>query len=489
MSHALALLRYVLITVSIALIPAWPDLMGHAPALVAASDSVQVIACNAHYLLLTGMFAGGVLLVALPRPVSEKPVPCALAAGLVGSTALALFYLGGAVAACAATVVTGVMVIALYASTFYLLAATADFRAISYVSACALALKALMLPFIGVAIPQAASQWAICLTPAASACLAALYGMLCNRAHVKLTEGEASPMKSYGRRTSAFMALLICVSSVVFAVARAGSNLQFWGSQNTLEPMGVVAALACTAIFLVICYSTFTCAPGDLMLRFMPCLLVQLIAYGLLWCGALPQVGVTEQVGISLFTTYTELYSHMYFFMVMFVGLSMLGTAGVRVHGAQWAVFSAALFAVLALGKTEPTVGRFLVVLALDAALALIFLLAHRVYGQEQVEAIKSVAASTATSSAREAGEPGRDQALTLAQAIERVCFRYRLSERERAVMELLVQGRSRAVIGEQLCLASGTVGTYVSRIYEKTRVHSKQELLTLVYDEVAGDA
>lgn len=487
MPHALALLRYVLITVSIALIPAWPDLMGHAPALVASSDSVQAVACNAHYLLLSGMFAGGVLLVAVPRPISERPVPCALAVGLVGSAGLALFCLGGPVVACMATVVTGVMVIALYASTFYLLAATADFRTISYVSACALALKALMLPFVGVTMPEAASRWVICLTPAASACLAVLYSMLCRRAHVKPTESETSPMKSYGRRTSAFMALLICVSSVVFAVARAGSNLQFWGSQNVLEPMGAVTALACTAIFLVICYSTFTCAPGDLMLRFMPCLLVQLIAYGLLWCGALPEFGVTGQAGISLFTTYTELYSHMYFFMVMFVGLSMLGTAGVRVHGAQWAVFSAALFVVLVLGKTEPTVGRFLVVLALDAALALIFLMAHHVYGQEQVEAIKSVAAS-ATSEPSETSGAGQGQTPTLVQAIEQVCFRYRLSERERAVMELLVQGRSRAVIGEQLGLASGTVGTYISRIYEKTRVHSKQELLTLVYDEVSGE-
>ena len=87
------------------------------------------------------------------------------------------------------------------------------------------------------------------------------------------------------------------------------------------------------------------------MLRFMPCLLVQLIAYGLLWCGALPEFGVTGQAGISLFTTYTELYSHMYFFMVMFVGLSMLGTAGVRVHGAQWAVFFGGTFCCAGPGK------------------------------------------------------------------------------------------------------------------------------------------
>lgn len=482
MSRVLVWVRYLLITMSIALIPAWPDLMGHAPALASQADSTQAIAGNAHFLLLLGMFVGGLLLVAAPRPISERPGLSALVAGGLGSAFLVVYGLGGAVVVSLATVATGVMVIFLYGSTFYLLAETANFRVISYVSAFALALKALLLPSVGVVLPQQVSFWVICATPALSAVLAAAYGAMCASANVRQSGGEASPMKSYGKRTSMFMAILICVSSVVFAVARASSNMQFWGSDNLLEPMSLVAAVSCTLIFLVICYATFTCAPGDLMLRFMPCLLVQLIAYGVLWCGALPELGVTG-VGVPLFTTYTELYSHMYFFMVMFVGLSMLGTAGVRVHGAQWAVFSAALFAVLALGLTDSTPGRFIVVLVLNACLASIFLVAHNVYGQDQVEAIKSVAEH------RPQGETdGVDsQASVLPRAIEDVSFRYGLSSRECEVLELLVQGRSRAYMADRLGLAGGTVGTYVSRIYDKVRVHSKQELLTVVYDEVAS--
>ena len=162
----------------------------------------------------------------------------------------------------------------------------------------------------------------------------------------------------------------------------------------------------------------------------------------------------------------------------------MLGTAGVRVHGAQWAVFSAALFAVLALGMTEPTPARFVVVLALNAVLAGIFLVAHKVYAQDQVEAIKAVSEHGPSTS----GGDGAETPSTLPQAIDNIARRYGLSEREHEVLELLVQGRSRAYIGERLSLASGTVGTYVSRIYEKVRVHSKQELLTIVYDEVATE-
>ena len=100
-----------------------------------------------------------------------------------------------------------------------------------------------------------------------------------------------------------------------------------------------------------------------------------------------------------------------------------------------------------------------------------------------EVEAIKAVSEHGPSTSGDGAETPS-----TLPQAIDNIARRYGLSEREHEVLELLVQGRSRAYIGERLSLASGTVGTYVSRIYEKVRVHSKQELLTIVYDEVATE-
>lgn len=99
------------------------------------------------------------------------------------------------------------------------------------------------------------------------------------------------------------------------------------------------------------------------------------------------------------------------------------------------------------------------------------------------MEAIKAVSEHGPSTSGDGAETPS-----TLPQAIDNIARRYGLSEREHEVLELLVQGRSRAYIGERLSLASGTVGTYVSRIYEKVRVHSKQELLTIVYDEVATE-
>lgn len=60
---------------------------------------------------------------------------------------------------------------------------------------------------------------------------------------------------------------------------------------------------------------------------------------------------------------------------------------------------------------------------------------------------------------------------------------RHGLSEREEEVFLLLAQGRSRRFICEELYISDGTAKSYISRIYKKFKVSSKQELLAAVFD------
>lgn len=60
------------------------------------------------------------------------------------------------------------------------------------------------------------------------------------------------------------------------------------------------------------------------------------------------------------------------------------------------------------------------------------------------------------------------------------------LSGRELEIVELLCQGRSKPYIAEALYLSENTVGTYTRRLYKKLDVHSKQELLDLVFADEA---
>ena len=72
-----------------------------------------------------------------------------------------------------------------------------------------------------------------------------------------------------------------------------------------------------------------------------------------------------------------------------------------------------------------------------------------------------------------------------LAQACENIAERYSLPKRQLEVLTLLVGGHSIPHISEALFLSSNTVKTYRKAIYATVNVHSKQELLDLVYDEL----
>lgn len=61
------------------------------------------------------------------------------------------------------------------------------------------------------------------------------------------------------------------------------------------------------------------------------------------------------------------------------------------------------------------------------------------------------------------------------------VAARYGLSARETEVLGLLARGRSLQAIADDLCVAYSTVKTHTDRIYAKTGVHSRQDLIALL--------
>ena len=67
------------------------------------------------------------------------------------------------------------------------------------------------------------------------------------------------------------------------------------------------------------------------------------------------------------------------------------------------------------------------------------------------------------------------------ARTREDMAARYGFSPRECEVFELLVQGKTRAEIAEQLFLSAWTVKQYTASIYAKVGVHSAKELMDCV--------
>ncbi|MCI8366214.1 MAG: response regulator transcription factor [Eggerthellaceae bacterium] len=65
----------------------------------------------------------------------------------------------------------------------------------------------------------------------------------------------------------------------------------------------------------------------------------------------------------------------------------------------------------------------------------------------------------------------------------ELVAKRYDLTERESEIMMMLAKGRNLAYIQDQLFVSKSTVSTHRQHIYQKTGVHSQQELIDLVQE------
>lgn len=72
-----------------------------------------------------------------------------------------------------------------------------------------------------------------------------------------------------------------------------------------------------------------------------------------------------------------------------------------------------------------------------------------------------------------------------LAEACRKLGSYRRLTRREVDILIYLARGRNRAFICEELVLAQDTVKTYIRTVYRKLEVHSQQELISIVEEQM----
>lgn len=70
-------------------------------------------------------------------------------------------------------------------------------------------------------------------------------------------------------------------------------------------------------------------------------------------------------------------------------------------------------------------------------------------------------------------------------ESAEQIAAQNKLTPRETEIFLMIVQGKDRADIREQLVISNDTVKTHVRRIYTKMNIHSKQEARKLVEEQV----
>ncbi|QOS69443.1 hypothetical protein GS424_006260 [Eggerthella guodeyinii] len=79
-------------------------------------------------------------------------------------------------------------------------------------------------------------------------------------------------------------------------------------------------------------------------------------------------------------------------------------------------------------------------------------------------------------------GDESAREPLSLEEKVAIIAEQHQVSGRALEVMTLLAQGRTAARIEQELYISRGTVNTYSHRLYQKLGVHSRQELLDLIY-------
>lgn len=97
------------------------------------------------------------------------------------------------------------------------------------------------------------------------------------------------------------------------------------------------------------------------------------------------------------------------------------------------------------------------------------------------VAGVANAAAVSLAGSAGEGVEGAAAEEEAFLARIDRVVAHYHLTRRESEVLPYLARGRSAKVIAEALFVSENTVRSHIARIFDKTDLHSKQELIDLV--------
>lgn len=93
--------------------------------------------------------------------------------------------------------------------------------------------------------------------------------------------------------------------------------------------------------------------------------------------------------------------------------------------------------------------------------------------------------ASSAAAGEGGEGAPSADAVPTVDDAlgagVDAVAARFELTPREREILGYLARGRTAKFIAEELVISENTAWAHIKRVYAKTGVHSKQELMSVV--------
>ncbi|WP_162610833.1 helix-turn-helix transcriptional regulator [Gordonibacter sp. An230] len=286
--------------------------------------------------------------------------------------------------------------------------------------------------------------------------IGALLSIVGGRAVAGASSSQPSGVPRVDRTT---MIAFLIMYPVLNAVARALSNLGFWGSANVIDGASIASSLPASILFAAFVYFAFSrCQEEGIVGQFVRALLVLLACFLFLDEQTLAALGVATVVIDSLMTA-VELFSHFLFWLIAVAAIRALDWPPVRSAAVSELVMSfAALVFGLAL-QGFSGLGRMIV----GAAMYGVIVIALMLLWKMRESSLKTFDVDG------------------LEDLCGRIAAEHGLSPRETEVFKLLAQGRSRSFIQEELVISDATVKSHINRVYQKLGIHSKQDLISLV--------
>ncbi len=466
----------------------WCTLEGHAVGFLTSAHSFYATV-NCRIFFQIGLFITALVMFFAPRMLKRHDRVLAWVIPLLSAVATVAYARPGTegpltpdLPSVIGLTVSGIGYCWLVARFYLMISQRRGFASCVVATILCLIFKELALSFL-FTIPSAAQ---IVIASAMPICMCALCTLA---ARMPVAEKPSNPKHlPQGKATKQDTLLYACVLALILSTLRGFSNLGMWGSEfpgvvgpgtSLLAAVLYAVALVVFGLFAVLVPSTWP-TPA----RFRPATLVLLAGLFLITLRSyLGDAAVPYEL-----LQVEELLSHLAFWSAVAALLQGEAEPTLRTTALPIAVYSGASALLVMLMSRTAALSFVFVIIVAYLVFAAVTSRGIRGGGAWQTEGLEGTAAEAGTSGQQPAvtaaDEAAPEDALNTAVSLtcDRLIDEYRLSPREAQILPMVIEGRSRAYISEQLNLSDSTVKTHISHIYGKCSVTGRQGLVELVF-------
>lgn len=483
----------------------WCTLVGHTSGFAEALSGFDT-PVNPRVFFLLGILLSSAAFVAVPQWLREREAFLWPIMALLSSFGTAMFAIASSQTAFSPTAlsISGLMVFGmgyfwLTVCFILLVARMQTFACMAVCTAISLVAEPVLVSLVESAMASSVQVALVAAMPIVSAALfqGARRAALSQRSVDYADDGLTAfgvplkPRALLGRGGRRNVMTLVAASSLLLATVRSLSFVGLWGDGHiTLAQewptMATSPLLWVGYAVLLLLFTYFAVIKMENLpahLRFQPPFLIVILTL----CVSLILSGEPDAnpAVIDTLMRLNDSFSHLLFWALVAVLLNVTYIPSYRAIGAATGLYAAGpVIWVLFLGNTG-AVGNLIVVVVIY-----ILSLATMLFGWGRRDKGKTRDATRAEAEVRQVGEGS--YAALMTRAIEERCAEvsdaYGLSPRETEILNLLVQGRTRAYIQEELVLAENTVKTHIAHIYTKLGVKDRKEMVDVIFDVKAED-